>query len=68
VIGAAIVVAANVVLRPLVQRINRQPLDQTEQNEEAVRAGMLAQIRATTLRLLSLASHDADPGRRPAGV
>ncbi|HZV76437.1 MAG TPA: MgtC/SapB family protein [Candidatus Babeliales bacterium] len=75
-IGAAIVVAANVVLRPIVQRINRQPLDQTElsqlyeisvtcaeSNEEAVRAGMLAQFRATTLFLRSLESHNVEPGR-----
>jgi putative Mg2+ transporter-C (MgtC) family protein len=76
VIGATIVVAANVVLRPIVQRINRQPLDQTElsqvyeisvtcaeQNEEAVRPAMLAQFRATTLLLRSLESHNAEPGR-----
>jgi putative Mg2+ transporter-C (MgtC) family protein len=76
VIGAAIVVAANVVLRPLVARINRQPLDQTElsqvyeisvtcaeHNEERVRASMLAQFRATTLLLRSLESYDAEPGR-----
>ena len=76
VIGATIVVAANVVLRPIVQRINRQPLDQTElsqvyeisvtcaeQNEETVRASMLAQFRATTLLLRSLESHNLEPGR-----
>jgi len=75
-IGAAIVVAANVVLRPIVQRINKQPLDQTElsqiyeisvtcaeQNEESVRAGMLAQFRATTLLLRSLESHNVEPQR-----
>lgn len=72
-IGAAFVVSANVFLRPIVQRINRQPLDQTElsqvyeiavtsnsQKEEAVRATTLAQIRATTLSLRSLESHDVD--------
>ncbi len=72
-IGAVVVVTANVFLRPLVQRINRQPLDQTElsqvyeisvvcnaQKEEAVRASTLAQIRATTLSLRSLESHDVD--------
>jgi len=77
IIGAATVVAANVVLRPIVQRINRQPLDQTElsqvyeisvtcaeQNEEAVRAGMLAQFRATTLLLRSLESHNVESGGR----
>lgn len=75
-IGAAVIVGANVFLRPLVQRINRQPLDQTElsqvyeiavicqeQNEEAVRASVLAQIRATTLTLRSLESHNVEPAR-----
>ena len=60
-------------MRPIVARINRQPLDQTElsqvyeiavtsnaQKEEAVRASTLAQIRATTLSLRSLESHDVD--------
>ena len=72
-IGASFIVGANIFLRPLVQRINRQPLDQTElsqvyeisvtcdaQKEEAVRASALAQIRATTLTLRSLESHDVD--------
>lgn len=72
-IGAAFVLSANVFLRPIVARINRQPLDQTElsavyeisvtcnsQKEEAVRATALAQIRATTLTLRSLESHDVD--------
>jgi putative Mg2+ transporter-C (MgtC) family protein len=75
-IGAAVVVSANVFLRPIVARINRQPLDQTElaqvyevavtcpeQQEEAIRAKVLAQIRATTLTLRALESHNVDPGR-----
>jgi putative Mg2+ transporter-C (MgtC) family protein len=75
-IGAAIIVSANVFLRPIVRRINRQPLDQTdlsqvyeisvtcaEQNEEAIRASMLAQFRVTTLTLRSLESYNVEPGR-----
>jgi putative Mg2+ transporter-C (MgtC) family protein len=75
-IGAAIVLSANVFLRPIVARINRQPLEQTElaavyeiavtcpePQEEAVRANVLAQIRATTLTLRALESHNVDPGR-----
>lgn len=75
-IGAAVVLCANVFLRPIVARINRQPLDQTELaqvyeitvtcpelQEEAVRANVLAQIRATTPMLRSLESHNVDTGR-----
>jgi putative Mg2+ transporter-C (MgtC) family protein len=75
-IGAAVVLSANVFLRPIVARINRQPLEQTElaqvyevavtclePQEEAVRAKVLAQIRATTLTLRALESHNVDPGR-----
>jgi putative Mg2+ transporter-C (MgtC) family protein len=72
-IGAVAIISANVLLRPIVQRINRQPLDQSElslpyditvtchgQNEETCRASVLAQIRATTLMLRSLESHNVD--------
>jgi putative Mg2+ transporter-C (MgtC) family protein len=75
-IGAAAITSANVLLRPIVQRINRQPLDQSElsqsyeiaitclgENEETVRASVLSQIRATTLVLRSLESHNVDDGR-----
>jgi putative Mg2+ transporter-C (MgtC) family protein len=75
-IGALTIISANVLLRPIVQRINRQPLDQSElsqayeiavtspsNSEELVRAAMLAQIRATTLVLRALESHDVDPQR-----
>jgi putative Mg2+ transporter-C (MgtC) family protein len=75
-LGAVAVVSANVLLRPIVARINRQPLDQTElsqtyritatcagQHEEAVRAAVLAQIRSTTLLLRSLESHNIDDDR-----
>jgi hypothetical protein len=60
----------HVLLRPIVQRINRQPLDQSElslpydisvtsheRDEETCRANVLAQIRATMLLLRSLESH-----------
>jgi putative Mg2+ transporter-C (MgtC) family protein len=72
-IGAVAILGANVMLRPLVQRINRQPLDGSEvsqayeievvcpaNSEEIVRAAMLSQIRATTLILRALESHDVD--------
>lgn len=75
-IGAVAIIGANVLLRPIVQRINRQPLDQSElslpyditvtchgQDEETVRASVLAQIRATALMLRSLESHNVDPER-----
>jgi putative Mg2+ transporter-C (MgtC) family protein len=70
-IGAVAIIGANVLLRPIVQRINRQPLDQSELSlpyditvtchegdEETCRANVLAQIRATTLLLRSLESHN----------
>jgi putative Mg2+ transporter-C (MgtC) family protein len=76
VIGAAAIIGANVFLRPIVQRINRQPLDQTElsqayeiavvspsSSEQMVRAAMLSQIRGATLMLRSLESHDVDDAR-----
>ncbi len=72
-IGAAAIVGANVLLRPIVQRINRQPLDQSdlslpydisvtchEGDEETCRANVLAQIRATALMLRSIESHNID--------
>lgn len=75
-IGAAAIIGANVLLRPIVQRINRQPLDQSElsqsyqiavvspsNSEEVVRAAMLTQIRSTTLMLRGLESHDVDIAR-----
>jgi len=70
-IGTIAVLAANVLLRPIVQRINRQPFGQTElsqayeitvscsgAHEETVRADVLAQIRVTTLLLRSLESRN----------
>jgi putative Mg2+ transporter-C (MgtC) family protein len=75
-LGAAAVLASNVLLRPVVQRINRQPLGQTElsqayeiavsctgSNEETVRASVLAQIRATTVLLRSIESRNVEDDR-----
>jgi putative Mg2+ transporter-C (MgtC) family protein len=75
-IGAVAVIGANVLLRPIVQRINRQPLDQSEllqayevavvcpgSAEERVRGEMLSQLRSTTLVLQSLESHDVEETR-----
>jgi putative Mg2+ transporter-C (MgtC) family protein len=75
-IGAVAIVGANVLLRPIVQRVNRQPLDQSElsqsyqiavvspsNSEEMVRAAMLSQIRSTTLVLRALESHDVAAAR-----
>jgi putative Mg2+ transporter-C (MgtC) family protein len=79
-IGAVAIIGANVSLRPIVQPINRQPLDQTElsqayeiavvspgSSEEMVRAPMLSQIRGATLVLRSLESHDVDAARTDHG-
>ena len=75
-IGAAAVVGANVLLRPIVQRINRQPFGQTElsreyslrvicrtEDEAAVRAAMLQSIQQTRLLLKSIESHDVESSR-----
>lgn len=75
-LGALAVISANVLLRPIVQRINRQPFGETElsqsyeiavtctsSKEEAIRAFVLSQIRSTTLLLRSLESHDTEGGR-----
>lgn len=75
-LGAVAVLSANVLLRPIVQRINRQPLGQTELSqayeisvtcsnayEEAARATVLNQVRATTLVLRSIESHNIDAER-----
>jgi putative Mg2+ transporter-C (MgtC) family protein len=74
--GALAVLGANILLRPLVQRINRQPVGQTElsqgyeisvscseSHEEVVRAAVLSQIRSTTLLLRSIESHNTEGNR-----
>jgi putative Mg2+ transporter-C (MgtC) family protein len=76
VVGTVAVLGANVLLRPIVQRINRQPLGQTELSqvyeisvtcpaakEENVRAAVLSKIRATRLILRSISSRDTEGER-----
>lgn len=73
--GAAAVIGANVLLRPLVHRINRQPFEQTElsreytlrvvcreSDESTVRSKMLQLIQQTTMLLQSIESRDVDRG------
>jgi putative Mg2+ transporter-C (MgtC) family protein len=75
-IGATAVLASNVLLRPIVRRINRQPLGQTELSqayeltvscssaqEETIRAAMLQHVRATTLLLRSIESRNIESDR-----
>jgi putative Mg2+ transporter-C (MgtC) family protein len=75
-LGAVIVLAANVLLRPIVQRINRQPFEQSElsrtyeivvtsssQQEELIRSRVLESIGAAHLSLHELESRDVDDGR-----
>jgi putative Mg2+ transporter-C (MgtC) family protein len=72
-IGTVAVLAANVVLRPVVQRINRQPLDSTEmstsyrirvvaraEQEDRIRALLLQAVRTTPLILSELSSHNVE--------
>lgn len=76
ILGAIAVLSANVLLRPIVQRINRQPFGQTELSqayeisiacsnayEESARAAVLSQVRSTTLLLRSIESHNVDADR-----
>jgi putative Mg2+ transporter-C (MgtC) family protein len=74
--GAVIVLSANVVLRPIGARINRQTFAQSEltrgfeisvttleQNEEHIRSKVLATISQTNIVLHELESRDLDAGR-----
>jgi putative Mg2+ transporter-C (MgtC) family protein len=75
-IGAAGVLSANIVLRPIVQRINRQPFDETElsreftirvtcdgSKESTVRALLLGRIKdAAPIVLRSIESRDIEDG------
>ena len=75
-IGALAVVGTNIVLRPIVQRINRQPLEQTElsrefvirvacdsSKESSVRGLLLARIReAPQIVLRAIESRNLDEG------
>ncbi len=72
-LGAVAVVAANVILRPIAQGINRQPIDETEavlgyevravcreDVEDRIRATMVAAIGANGLRLHAVYSEDLE--------
>ncbi len=74
VLGTVIVLAANVVLRPLAQRINQQPCHSTEietryrvratcrgADEARVRALLLQAVNGNPLLLRSLQSQDVEP-------
>ena len=75
-IGAVGVLTANIVLRPIVQRINRQPFDETElsreftirvtcdeSKESSVRGALLGRLKATPqLVLRSIDSRNLDHG------
>jgi putative Mg2+ transporter-C (MgtC) family protein len=76
-IGAAVVLFVHVVLRPVVQRINRQPDDHTEvvrtfeihatcrqDVEERVRTALIAAVRQQHLRLHAVYSEDLEPAGR----
>src|ERR1700682_952637 len=71
--GALAVMAANVVLRPVVQRINRRPIDGTEivssyevravcreEVEERVRTAMIAGVRGNAMTLHAVYSNDVN--------
>lgn len=73
--GAVAVIAANVLLRPLVYRINRQPFEQSElsrqyslrvvsreSDESTVRAKMLRLIHQTTVLLQTIESRNLEGG------
>jgi putative Mg2+ transporter-C (MgtC) family protein len=77
--GVAAVLTANVVLRPIVQRINRQPMDGTEvvssyeiravcrqDVEERIRTTMIAAVRGAAMSLLAVYSDDIETATRVA--
>jgi putative Mg2+ transporter-C (MgtC) family protein len=76
-IGAAAILVANVLLRPVVQRINRQPMDGTEvvssyevravcrkEAEEQVRTALIAAVRGDGMSLLAVYSDDVEDTNR----
>jgi len=76
-IGVAAVLAANIVLRPIVGRINRAPIDGSEvmssyevravcrqDVEERVRTTMIAAIRGATMSLVAVYSEDIEATNR----
>jgi putative Mg2+ transporter-C (MgtC) family protein len=76
-IGAVAILAANALLRPIVQRINRAPVDGTEvitsyevravcrqDVEERVRQTMIASVRGNAITLHAMYSEDIDATNR----
>jgi putative Mg2+ transporter-C (MgtC) family protein len=80
-IGVGAVLAANIILRPLVQAINRQPTTGTEISssyevravcrqdvEDRVRATLIAAVRNATLTLIGVYSEDIGATSRVEGI
>jgi putative Mg2+ transporter-C (MgtC) family protein len=80
-IGVAAVLVANVVLRPVVQRINRQPVEGTEvvssyeisavcrqDVEERIRQTMIAAARGAAMSLIAVYSEDIQETNRVAVI
>ncbi len=76
-VGVAAVLAANILLRPVVQRINRQPADGSEvvssyevravcraEVEDHIRATMITTIRAAAMSLIAVSSEDIEASNR----
>lgn len=76
-VGATIVLAANVVLRPIAQRINRRPADETEMVscyevravcrhdvEDRVRAAVVSSVRGNAMVLHAVRSQDIEGSPR----
>ncbi len=76
-VGVAAVLVANVVLRPIVRRINQQPFEGTEvvssyefravcrqDVEERVRAAMIESVRGNSMSLLAVYSEDIESTAR----
>ena len=76
-VGAAVVLAANVVLRPIAQRINRRPADETElvscyevsavcreDVENRVRSALVSSIRGNAMVLHAVRSEDIEASSR----
>lgn len=72
-VGVSAILAANIVLRPIVQRINRRPIDGTEvvssyevraicrqDVEDRIRATMIAAVRSAAMSLIAVYSDDIE--------
>jgi putative Mg2+ transporter-C (MgtC) family protein len=76
-IGVSAILAANIILRPVVRRINLQPIEGTEiissyeiravcrgDVEERIRTAMIAAVRSASMSLLAVYSDDIDTTER----